>query len=67
MSMKDTVFGKEVQTIDVTPTWSGILSTLLVIYRDAETAEGRKMAVIELQRMAALADKYVEEHKEDTQ
>ncbi|SKB49845.1 hypothetical protein [Sphingopyxis flava] len=53
-----------VETIDVTPTWSGILPALLAAHENG-TFEGRKIAQAELERMAAIADKYVAEHKED--
>ena len=46
--------------IDITPTWSGILPALLAILQDGETLEARGQAVIELRRMARLADRYVE-------
>jgi len=49
--------------IDVTPTWEGILPTLLVIYRDGTTVEARQTAMKELERMAKLADAYVAEMK----
>lgn len=44
--------------IDVTPTWSQILSTLLYVHEEG-TAEGRRFAFEELQRMATLADEHV--------
>jgi hypothetical protein len=43
--------------IDMTPTWSEILPTYLLILRDA-TEEGKKAAVEELTRMAKIADLY---------
>lgn len=42
-------------TIDMTPTWRGILLILLTGYENGN-AEGRKMALEELQRMADIAD-----------
>lgn len=54
------------KTIDITPTWRGVLPILLAAYADG-TDEGRRNAVIELQRMADLADRYVAEHKEDAE
>lgn len=51
-----------VEYIDLTPTWSEILPTLLLIYTDA-TAEGRAGALTELKRMAEIADAYVAEQK----
>ena len=44
-----------VGTIDLTPTWSGMLSTLRMLVENGN-AEGRKTAWGELARMAALAD-----------
>jgi hypothetical protein len=43
------------ETIDLTPTWSGILPALLLVL-ESGTAEGRKMARDELRRMAQAAD-----------
>lgn len=49
---------KCVGTIDLTPSWSGVLRLLV------EAANrGNSDAWSELERMARLADKYVEEHK----
>lgn len=45
------------RTIDITPTWSGILPLLLVAYSEG-TDKGRASALAELRRMAALADLY---------
>jgi hypothetical protein len=50
------------RTIDMTPTWHGILPMLLTGWTDGN-ATGRKIALEELQRMARLADAYVAEHK----
>lgn len=47
------------ETIDCTPTWGWAVNYLLVAYRDGN-AEGKKLAEIELKKMAAFADKYVE-------
>jgi hypothetical protein len=44
-------------TIDVTPTWKGILPLLLAAIENG-TAKGRASAMTELNRMADLADKY---------
>ncbi len=52
------------QTIDCTPTWSGILPALLNVLENG-TEEGKKLARIELKRMAEVADKYVEYQKSD--
>lgn len=46
------------KTIDVTPTWVGILPTLLALYENA-TPKGKAEALAELRRMAAIADQHV--------
>lgn len=46
------------ETIDITPTWSGILPVLLLTLAQG-TDKGKKIATEELQRMARLADNYV--------
>lgn len=51
--------GQLVETIDVTPTWSGLLPTLLVLLQDANE-EGKKTTKKELQRMANAADNFNE-------
>lgn len=43
-------------TIDMTPTWVGVLPMLLAAYENG-SAKGRAIALEELQRMAKLADK----------
>lgn len=53
-------FGAEPETIDLTPTWSGILPGLLAVLTHGETVEARRAAEIELRRMARLADGFVE-------
>jgi hypothetical protein len=45
----------QTQTIDLTPTWRGILPALLAIYESGD----RQTAIDEMVRMANLADKYV--------
>lgn len=50
------------EIIDCTPTWEGILPTLLLVLRDGN-AEGQKGAREELTRMAKLADLYVAANK----
>jgi len=47
------------KTVDLTPTWSGILPALLSVIRNGETVEAQKIAEQELARMARLADAYV--------
>jgi len=51
-----------VRTIDLTPTWAAVLP-LLIAGLENGTATGRKIAREELQRMAAMADKYVAAQK----
>ena len=53
-----------IRTIDVTPTWSGILQILLATYRDG-SARGQQLALAELYRMAKLADLYVADHPDE--
>lgn len=48
-----------VETIDVTPTWQGILPGLIAIVRNGETVEAQKTAEAELRKMARLADAHV--------
>jgi len=43
-------------TVDITPTWAGILPALIAVIRDG-TPEGQRAAVTELQRMAQAADR----------
>ena len=43
------------RSIDITPTWKGILPALLLAYVNGN-AEGRAIALGELQRMADIAD-----------
>lgn len=53
---------KQVGTIDMTPTWRGMLPTLLLLH-----SEGKAIALEELQRMADLADAHVAAQKEKVQ
>lgn len=46
-------------TLDLTPTWAGILNGLVALIENGN-AEGRRQATIELRRMAQAADKYNE-------
>jgi hypothetical protein len=45
---------KKVETIDLTPTWTGILPVLLAIYEFGD----KSVAIAELRKMAGLADDY---------
>jgi hypothetical protein len=44
------------RTVNVTPTWTGLLPLLLEVAMNAETVEARRTAREELQRMARIAD-----------
>lgn len=46
---------KQVGTIDLTPTWVGVLPLLLAAYSEG-TPHGRQLAYAELLRMAKIAD-----------
>ena len=49
------------KTIDVTPTWKGILPALLFILADdSSTKKNKDMAADELRKMAHAADRYNE-------
>ncbi len=48
----------KIGTIDLTPTWSGVLPVLLAALTEG-TEEGRRLAKIELARMARIADECV--------
>ena len=48
----------ESKFIDITPTWAGLLPALLALYTDGNS-QGRKYALEELQRLAAIADRAV--------
>lgn len=50
------------KTIDCTPTWSGILPVILALIQNPNT---KKDGMIELKRMAELADAYVAENKKN--
>lgn len=43
-------------TINLTPSWRGLLPALIAVIQDG-TPEGQRLAVIELQRMAQAADR----------
>jgi len=48
----------ESRAIDVTPTWTDIVGTMLILYRDVESATARDSIVQEFRRMAKAADAY---------
>jgi hypothetical protein len=43
--------------MDITPTWTGVLPILLSLYKKPDN---REYAINEFQKMAKLADRYVE-------
>lgn len=49
---------KAIKTLDMTPTWEGVLPVYLMAWTDGN-AKGRAAASSELLRMAQLADKWV--------
>lgn len=50
--------GQEVETLDLTPTWEGLLPALLLVLEHGETKEARDNAVKELRNMAQAADQF---------
>ena len=50
------------KTVDVTPTWQGILPALLTLLQ-SDNPKSRDLAESELRRMAGLADGYIESLK----
>lgn len=52
----------ETETIDITPTWEGILPVLLTLAIEGDTGTARETARQELRRMAKLADWAVENY-----
>ena len=50
------------KTVDLTPTWQGILPALLNLLQ-SDNLQTRQIAESELRRMAGLADGYVESLK----
>ena len=53
----------EQKTVDITPSWQGITRSLLSIYRAVDNPNALKDIEDEFDRMARLADAYVEEHR----
>ncbi len=47
------------ETIDITPTWEGVLPVLVEVAARGETAEARKAAMAELVRLARIVDNMV--------
>lgn len=52
------------ESIDLTPTWEGIVIQLAEVYSNADTLKSRRFAEDELLRMARLADSYVKLRKD---
>jgi len=52
------------KTIDLTPTWQGILPGLIALL-NSDNLKSRQVAESELRRMAGLADGYVQLSKEN--
>lgn len=61
--MKKTKF-EIAEYIDITPTWSQILPALCVVLKNGNP-KGYKIAWIELEKMAKLADLYVADQKKN--
>jgi hypothetical protein len=51
------------ETIDMTPTWAQICGMLIAALQDG-TPEGKRLATLELQRMAGIADLHVAASKQ---
>ena len=51
---------KELHTIDVTPTWRALIPVMIAVIENG-TAEGRKLVISELYRMADIADQAVKD------
>lgn len=49
--------------IDATPTWRAVLPLLVEAAANGDTSEARANAMLELQRMADIADAAIAEHK----
>lgn len=58
-TMQEMYEGKQTQTIDVTPTWEGMLSYYLIVLEDGNK-EGKAIAKKELANMAKAADLFNE-------
>lgn len=52
----------EVETVEQTPTWEGLMPLYLMAYENG-ASDGRRAALKELQRMAKIADAYVASEK----
>lgn len=54
----------ETKTIDITPTWSGLLRSFLLVLETTDKQDVRDEIMRELTRMASLADKFVAAEKQ---
>lgn len=54
------------KTIDITPSWRGLLPYLVEVAANGTSAEGRKLAMEELYKLADLADRINAERKEES-
>lgn len=64
--MNITRYPREIETIDITPTWSELLPTLIEVATNGATLEGRRNAMTELKRMARAADLFIESCKKES-
>ena len=55
---------RTIETIDLTPTWESLALQIAELATNATTFESQKIGKEELQRMARLADKWVEHEKQ---
>ena len=56
---------KTTETIDITPTWEGLLPVLVHLAAHGATLDSREVATVELTRMAKIADLYVASQTEN--
>ncbi len=64
MSKKAFIGGKQVDVIDMTPTWQAVLQiSLMVLESGAATKDGRKAAIDNLKDMARVAQAYADHVK----
>lgn len=48
-----------IDTVDITPSWEGVLPIYLAVIENSSSPHARKVAMDELRRMAKLADAYI--------
>lgn len=57
---------RKVMTVNITPTWSGIVGSMCAVLENEEGSwEAKQVIREEFARMAQAADLYNEEHKDD--